>query len=313
MICDLARQIVDAPLEVKLAWPIIGEISDRIATPWGGGQKVVTPLTAIRCASIVEENASVFVFDDHSVRWVDQLKQSMRTFDDVAALVKVPCPRMFLEYQAGTYDRRGIYIESHDGDRLRFVLFHGEARMVFPLPRMEVKGSLKGIAEGDRTVRGALKIQEMLPSERMMEACGRGGYTCPPLDDPEKMALRSLLDVWGFMLLLNCEGAAVINRRATKEGRLNSRQLSRRNGSAVLSYISVQLRKRRLPFSNGGHAGGPGVRRHQVIGHLHTYIVGGERVLRWIDAYWKGDASLGVVIKRREVKRPPPEHRHVIH
>jgi hypothetical protein len=44
------------------------------------------------------------------------------------------------------------------------------------------------------------------------------------------------------------------------------------------------------------------VRYHDVIGHSREINVGGEKVLRWIAAFWRGNPRLGVVVKRRDVK-----------
>jgi len=39
-----------------------------------------------------------------------------------------------------------------------------------------------------------------------------------------------------------------------------------------------------------------------VRGHWREVTVEGERVLRWIAAFWRGNPRLGVVVKQRNVK-----------
>lgn len=89
-----------------------------------------------------------------------------------------------------------------------------------------------------------------------------------------------------------------------------------RGRPCLLSYNSVKLalpqgdiRRESIGFTRG-----PGVRWHEVRGHWRELTLGEQKVMRYIWAFHRGNARLGVVLKTRNVtaKRlkhdlPPPE------
>lgn len=69
--------------------------------------------------------------------------------------------------------------------------------------------------------------------------------------------------------------------------------------SALVHYIT----KEALLSEEAQSRLGPGVRKHQVIGHLRVLKCGRvEPVWVWVTAHWRGDASLGVVLRERHVQ-----------
>jgi ribosomal protein L21E len=80
---------------------------------------------------------------------------------------------------------------------------------------------------------------------------------------------------------------------------------AKRGRRPLLSYNQVTLRLPKRDRATGPslHKGAPGKRYHERSGHLKFPARGdGKRLPVWVESYWAGDKSLGLVLKTRHVK-----------
>ena len=122
------------------------------------------------------------------------------------------------------------------------------------------------------------------------------GNVTPRFDDLEDLLALKLAALCAF-LAVGGATVTVPERRPVKVGR----------GAAQKTIGFLTVGKTRLALPAGcavrasGERRGPGVRFHDVRGHYREVSVGGQKMLRFIAAFWRGNPRLGIVVKPRQV------------
>ena len=298
----LAQRIVDEfRFDPKLfkPEPILQRCLEGLGVPWEGGNHFVLPhraLGPIYAAEAEQKSAAIYHFDEDAFAASEAIVgNSAKRLAMVRKLARSPGPRCFFEFRYPSQQLRdvgvgtfGLYVE---GDRdmascLLWVEMNGT-----PAPTMYCQFSLNSIGEGR-----CRAFTDML---------NRKAWTNKTQSHPKDFepTLDMLCCFWAF---LASTGAVVVDRVPAPRG--TNKIKIRGSGAAILSFNRVRLALPKGCIIRDEHVTwerGEGVRRHQVRAHPSWYHVGsrheGAMLLRWIAAYWRGNARLGLVLKARDV------------
>lgn len=272
------------------------EIAEALCPPWDGNHVVLphASIGEVLADEVKSRSAAVYIFDFDAVKASMALVSSRnpRRARLAYSMARFPSKRFWLEYHyqgihkaiyVDTHFRvngvtQGIYFTCYDQDEF-FPLFHFD------------------FAEGE---------------EYDCDEDGRGShFNWSPFTDyfkprPEDEVLIATTPTIfrGLLAFLAVGGATVsaTERRPVK--------LRRPGPSKVTGFLSINKTRLAMPagasIKTSNRSGrGAGVRFHDVRGHYREISVGGQKVLRFIAAFWRGNPRLGIVQKHRYVVGEP--------
>lgn len=282
--------------------PILQRCLEGLGVPWEGQNHIVLPhraLGPVYAAEAEKTSAAIYHFDDDAVAASEAIVgNSARRLGIVRQLARSPGPRCFFEFKhspqqiqmlrdIGIGDTAAIYVE---GDRenascLQWFELNGTPHPTI-FARISLDQTGEGRCHGYRSLLTDAWTNKHQHHPRDFEA-----------------ALDMLCCFWA---LLGSTGAVVVDRVPAPRG--TNKMKIHGPGAAILSFNRVRLALPKGFIIRDGRVTwerGEGIRRHQVRAHPAWYHVGprheGAMLLRWIAAYWKGNARLGLVLKAQDV------------
>lgn len=236
-------------------------------------------------AAEARSKASIYRFNEEAALMAEKILGSHRRFIIQTQNCHAPHPTMFIEWPSG--EMTGGFLTEGDRDDCKITVFYmwpsGQIRMM---------------------VQGQLDITECAV-KRFKNVSILGFRKMAELDEGRAadilfVSVRWIVAAWAFIAL---QGSAVtVTGSLTREGRIARRRGKPFALGAIDSFNTVTLRPMHaLREAELRERRGPGVRYHQVRGHLKTVTVGQQRMLRWIIAYYRGNPKLGVVIRQTNV------------
>lgn len=305
----LAQRIVEFPFEwwcsETRAGPrqalLVQGCVNSLRIPWEGGNHIVLPhraLGPVYAAEAESKSVAIYHFDAHSFAAAEIIGSTGRRRRLMALGARPPGPRCFFEWPVRENDanrfrrdgRYGLYVEG-DREGAAYMLW-SEYKENPPIPC--IAGRFKLASDGLISVARPLALLPAFSSDpQAMSAEEQGNW------------VHIILMLWTF---LASQGAVVISREPAPRGS-GKEYRSKSPGAAILSFNRVRLLVPKgliLRSDTVEWERGAGVRRHEVLAHPHCYWVGPREqrslVVRWIAAYWRGNARLGLVLKARDVK-----------
>jgi len=276
---------------------IIRRSIDALRRPWEGPNHLVLPhraLGPIYAAEAEQQAAAIYHFSADARDAAKAIGDSRRRAERVRSWIRAPGSRCFFEWQNPEpgleYIALGIYTEG-DRDCYRFVFWSDnvhDAPEHRPMPAAWGEYSLDTL-EGSITTATAPLTPEAEHARQLIE-------------------YEVVKNVCLYWALLGTGGAVVIERTPAPRGSGKAHR-SKSAGAAILSFNRVRLtipqglitRTNTVDWQRG-----PGVRRHKVRAHPNFYWAGPKQdrtlIMRWIAAYWRGNARLGLVLTAHEVE-----------
>lgn len=282
------------PAGVDMVAAVVAAFSDR---PAHNHVSPAHPSVAALIAQDEQSRPSIYCFDTAAVDCATSIVINASDFAGILRYFKLPAEKVLFEVQCNWRDAvYAVYAESIDSDLSRLAIFElSEEGFACPLCVMSLHMDGEGIQVGID-----LDLHEQIYGVK---------------------ADRDLADYYNeithffvcLCIFLAIGGAVVSERKPLR--RLSTKVERAAGRCCVISYNQVRLALPKTAVERRGVSHferGPGVRRHEVMGHgRETVRKDGSIVWRYIHAYWRGNARLGVVVKERHItgramRRPSP-------
>lgn len=269
--------------------PLLDEVISAVSLPWGGGNHSVLAHQALGPIVAREAEASsavIYRFDDETLSVAKSILDTERRRLFVVRNAHPPAPRVFMEFPPTPNRLRWGFYTRGDRDNLSLFLladFGGDS------PAAPV-GLFNGISIN------ALFDEPTWRNPEMRSFVLPRGWDID-VEAALYKGMQTTLCLWMFL----SSGATVVDR--VPSPRVSPRYVSK-SSLPICSFNRVRMklpggvvhRKGRVQWERG-----PGVRRHQVTGHFWESEK--QRIVRWVDAYWRGQERLGLVLSERTVRR----------
>jgi hypothetical protein len=297
----LAPLIVDPVADYwRKADPEFDRLARMLETPIDPNHMPRHPALGPVMVEAARQHAHVYVFDQHSFTAATSIMDTDRRRDFVFQNARAPHARMFMEMTTFGHPRTAIHGIFTEGDREDCLislccLFKGKS-IDFALPTFQVRTNFADWV--GRICPQSLMIRDFTNTQP-------GNEPRPTDIERKQEAVAGVYMAAMCWMFLSVQGATVMSRTLTRKGKKATRRGFAM--SAIDSYNTVRLNLpgrhyERLPKH---FVPGPGVRWHQVRGHLRHVTADGERVLRWIAEYERGDDKMrGVLVKETHVTVP---------
>jgi hypothetical protein len=275
---------------------IVQHCIENLRQPWEGNH-VVLPhrsLGPVYAAEAERRSVAIYHFSADAKSAANAIGESRRRAQYVIDTARPPGPRCFFEWQ--NHERgyehlaHGIYTEG-DGKHYRFVRWGDDINDRLSRPTPWAWGYFSLYAW-----HGYIEFPQEWP-----QSPDRDRVT-------EALQYETCKEVALFWAFLASTGATVIERTPAPRGSSKDHK-GRGAGAAILSFNRVRLRLPRGLIARNETVHwerGVGVRRHEVRAHPAYYWTGPREnrnlVVRWVAAYWRGNARLGLVLKARDVE-----------
>lgn len=271
---------------VKSSWrksmPEYDRLARMLVVPFAPNHMPRHPALGQIIAEEIKKLAPVYRLDRPSIDAMTQIMQSSRRMEHAFYHCRAPHPRMFFEFPD---DPVGFMAEGDRDDCLISMFFCGEQLAC------QVRCTFDN------------------PLAAKVTAYTAGGLY---LEKNKNIHVTGVWHTAAVWMYLTINGATAVENRLTRDGRLARHRRKPFALGAIDSYNQVRLLvpggqyERSSVQFHRGH----GVRFHSVIGHWREISTDdGGKMLRWIAAYWRGNAALGTVVKVRnvEMRRQPAE------
>lgn len=265
-----------ASMIVKSSWrasmPEYERLASMLAVPFAPNHMPRHSALGPTIADEIKKLAPIYRLDLPSVEAAKKIMLSSRRMEHAFTHCRSPHPRMFFEFPD---DPVGFMTEGDRDDCLISIFCSGD-RLTWQV-----------CCNFDDPL--AAKVTNFGPSMQNIHVTA-GWYTA---------------SIWMYLTI---SGATVVEKKLTREGRIARKRRKPFALGAIDSYNQVQLL---VPGKNYERASvqlrkGPGVRFHDVTGHWRESRVDDDgMMLRWIAAYWRGNAALGTIVKVRNVSHRP--------
>jgi hypothetical protein len=262
---------------------LIDKALSSLELPWEGNHTLV-PHSSLGPIFAQESKgfAARFCFDEAMVASSHNVSRDAESYEIAARIARLPAPQGWYEWREHGVSRALWWEQQTDGtlDCL-FLCKSGDSVFVAGAIRRWQFGHWRKVCYNVGDVLDFVKMDDeeknLLLSEYLRFAvCG-----------------SALLNLHRAVQVEAQHAAPKLQRARAKRGKL-----------PLLSFNRVKLKLPKPDLTRGEYRGRghPGVRFHQVIGHLRLLQAGRiEPVFIWVDAFWRGDARLGVILREREV------------
>ena len=279
----------DSPWREK--WPEADRVARLLLPPFEPndfkGHPVVQPLLARE----LRKSAKSYEISRQAMECAATLARTQRRRDRLYDNCEAPAPVCFFEWPTVVFDSSkppGEFFThgtSTEGDRsdvliTSFLMLNGETAWERIVPLTQFRANFNRPSDDVQVSRfGVIPFGSKEQEDSMVWT-----YQC-------------IASIWSF---LKIKGAVTETEKLTREGR-KAKSWGRLYPCAVNSYSRVSLDHVAREHRNAARfsTGGPGVRYHDVRAHDHLYWTAEGWILRWVDAYYRGNPELGVIAKER--------------